>query len=373
MFIREPFIPGLELGERLYTRAVAPILAARFSGLRYAAARVGRGSDVLGYDTPRSTDHHWGPKLELFLTDEDVTRHGAAIHQILADELPFEIDGYPTHFADLHIDGGHLERTTTRPIAHQVVVWTVAGFFRARLGIDPAAPLAPVDWLLLPQQALLTVTAGRVFRDDLGTLTAARARLAWYPRDLWCYLLAAQWRRIAQEEAFMGRCGQVGDELGSRLVAARLLRDLMRLAFLMERTYAPYTKWFGTAFARLVSATTLGPLFERTLAAAVWTEREPPLVAALEALAAMHNDLGLTPPLPARASGYYSRPFRVIHGDRFAEALLGAIADPAVRRLPPHVGAIDQWADSTDILDRRHRRARLAGLYAEEASTPVRE
>ena len=32
--------------------------------------------------------------------------------------------------------------------------------------------------------------------------------------ELWLYRLACQWKRISQEEAFMGRCADVGDELG---------------------------------------------------------------------------------------------------------------------------------------------------------------
>jgi len=42
-------------------------------------------------------------------------------------------------------------------------------------------------------------------------------------------VLACQWRRISQEEPFVGRCDEVVDELGSAVVAARLVRDLMRL------------------------------------------------------------------------------------------------------------------------------------------------
>jgi hypothetical protein len=52
----------------------------------------------------------------------------------------------------------------------------------------------------------------------------------------------------------MARCGDVGDELGSRLVAARLIEELMRLCFLMEKQYWPYAKWFGTAFSKLACA-----------------------------------------------------------------------------------------------------------------------
>jgi len=73
---------------------------------------------------------------------------------------------------------------------------------------------------------------------------------------------------VSQEEAFMARCGDVGDELGSRLVAARMIVELMRLCFLMARHYWPYAKWFGTAFSRLDGADELQPVFQAQAASA---------------------------------------------------------------------------------------------------------
>jgi hypothetical protein len=78
-----------------------------------------------------------------------------------------------------------------------------------------------------------------------------RNRLGWYPDNVWRYLLAAQWTRIVQEEAFVGRAAEAGDELGSRLIAARLAREVMRLCLVLARRYPPYSKWLGTAFAAL--------------------------------------------------------------------------------------------------------------------------
>lgn len=49
------FLPGIALNWAYYAEAVRPILDARFPNLAYAAALIGYGSDVLGYDTPRST------------------------------------------------------------------------------------------------------------------------------------------------------------------------------------------------------------------------------------------------------------------------------------------------------------------------------
>ena len=69
--------------------------------------------------------------------------------------------------------------------------------------------------------------------------------------------MACQWRRIDQEEPFVGRAAEVGDELGSQVLAARLVRDAIRMCFLQERLYAPYGKWLGSAFGRLDAAAAL--------------------------------------------------------------------------------------------------------------------
>jgi Domain of unknown function (DUF4037) len=72
------------------------------------------------------------------------------------------------------------------------------------------------------------------FHDPAGELETVRAALAWYPDDLWLWLLACQWRRLDQEEPFTGRTAEVGDEIGSRTIAARLGRDLVRLCLLLD-------------------------------------------------------------------------------------------------------------------------------------------
>ena len=358
------FIPGLQLSELFYREAVRPILAARFPALRYSAALIGYGSEVLGYDDPRSTDHHWGPRVLLFLDEEELERERGRISAVLSEALPPTIAGYPTNFGPPDAIGVRLlEAIASGPVNHMVELYAVRPFFRRRLGLDPDAGLRATDWLTVPQQRLLEVTAGVVFHDGLEQLGPLREKFAYYPRDVWLYLLAAGWTRVSQEEAFVGRCGETGDELGSRLVAARLVRDLMQLCFLMARRYAPYTKWFGTAFARLPAAERLRPIFEQVLRADHWREREAQLARAYEIVAALHNALEITAPLDTVPSPYYGRPFLVIHAGRFAAAIREVIEDEEVRGIGTNIGAVDQFVDSTDALTHPNLLRTLAALY----------
>jgi hypothetical protein len=356
------FIPGLELGRLFYEEAIRPALDAEFPGLPHSAALIGYGSEVLGFDAPRSTDHEWGPRGLLFLREEDYAAHSERVVEALGRRLPPMFRGYSSHYGEPGPDGARLpERHRSGPVRHKVEVSTLRRFFESRLGLYPNEDLRPADWLTLPQQRLLELTAGAVWHDGLGELEPLRARLAYYPRDVWLCLLAAQWRRVEQQEPFVGRAGEAGDELGSALVAAALVRDLMGLCFLLERRYAPYSKWFGTAFARLACGHSLGPILASALAARGWRAREEALTAAYRLVARMHNGLGVTPPLDPEPSPYHGRPYLVIHAGRFAEALRAAIADPEALALPPHLGSVDQWVDSTDVLayPKVYRRLRL--------------
>lgn len=350
-----PFIPGLELARRFYWEAVRPILDEAYPGLPHSAALIGPGSEVLGFDTPMSTDHHWGPRAMIFLAEADEARHHAALHETFRWRLPHRFLGYPTNFSQpIPEDPGvrRLTATDAGPVEHRVEFLTVAGFTRDYLGCDPAGPLAPADWLAIPQQRLRTYAGGTLYHDGIG-LADVLARFAFYPHDVWLYMLAGGWQRIGQEEHLVGRAGYVGDELGAALIAARLVRDVMLLCFLMERQYAPYPKWFGTAFARLQAGPGLGPTLQAALLAPTWQERGEHLAAAYETIAAKHNTLGITAPLPAACSPFWGRPFPVIHGERFSQALLAQIDDPDLKRLAATAptGGIDQISDNTDILE----------------------
>ncbi|GAB3954606.1 DUF4037 domain-containing protein [Kribbella albertanoniae] len=298
-------IPGIELCRRFYVEVVGPQLT-----VPHSAALIGRGSEVLGFDDEMSADHNCEARVVLFVEDP----------AFLAPDVPGEFLGRKT----------------------LVEVHTLSGFFTQQLGFDPSAGVRVADWFTLPEQSLRMLTAGAVFHDDLG-LQDVRDRLAYYPDDVWRYLMIAAWWRVHPEMNLVGRAGHVGDELGSALIGSQLVEDLMRLCFLMERQYAPYSKWFGTAFAQLSCGPELEPILYAVLRAADWQDREKALLAAYEAVAALHNRLGITAPVELGIEQMWGRPFKVVWGD-FPGALSAAITDPAVRAIADRwpVGGIDR-------------------------------
>lgn len=112
---------------------------------------------------------------------------------------------------------------------------------------------------------------------------------------MWLYRLAASWPRSSQEEAFLGRARETGDERGGRVVAARLVRDVMRLCFLLRRVYSPYSKWLGTAFATLPDVAPLGAVPDEVLRALDLEAAEAAMAAAYETVARWQNALGAAP------------------------------------------------------------------------------
>lgn len=335
------FIPGLKLSRLFYTEIVKPILDLSFLDIRHSAALIGAGSEVLGYDTEMSSDHDWGPRVKLFLDENDFAENAKAIEALIKSNLPHHFRNFPVQWT---IDG---------PSGNTCVeLLTIRSFFLDYLGFDIRDEIKPADWLTFPEQKLRTITSGDIYRDDLG-LQGSRERFRYYPHDVWLYLLSAQWQRIGQEEHLMGRAGIAGDEIGSALISARLVRDLMRLCFFMEKQYPPYPKWFGTAFSQLECAKLLMPLLHRVLLAATWPERQEFLVLAYEIVATKHNTLQITEALTPRVSHFHERPFLVIDGGRFANALREKISDPLVKRISDRwvIGSVDQFSDSTDLLN----------------------
>lgn len=338
-------VRGTELARAYFDDVVGPLIEKHLPGIRYAAARLGSGSDVLGLDDEMSQDHDFGLRLTLLPPAGQVT----AVRALLEARLPAEHLGRPTRF---------VTSWSAEP-GVQVEVASAADFSRSRLGVDATRDLELTDWLALTGQAVLEVTAGPVFVDGVGELGVIRDRLVWYPDDVWRHLLACDWVQVAEELPFVGRAGSRGDDLGSRVIAARLAQVGMHLGFLLERQWPPYSKWLGTAFARLPRAAAAAPGLTGALSAETWQRREAGLAEAFSQLGRLQGELGLPSPEPVVVP-FWNRPFRGIAD--VAAALVHDITDPQVRALPSGVGSAEQVSATTKVLVDHVVRRRLVDV-----------
>lgn len=271
--------------------------------------------------------------------------------------MPSEFRGYPTAYSIVVED-------VAGPIQHNIDIETIKSYFSGYLGRDPYREIEVADWLTFAEHKLLAVTSGRVFYDGLNELELIRQRFSYYPNDIWLYMLAAQWEKISEEGPFVGRSGFVGDELGSMLIAARQVKNLMRLCFLMERKYAPYGKWFGTAFSHLACAQELSPIFMQVLQAQDWKARQEFLAQAYETVARMHKRLGITSSLKEKAVQYHGRPYLVAADAGYLKALRKAVTGEEVKNIKHNLGSVNQFIDSSDQLNNLQLCNKLRELYA---------
>jgi hypothetical protein len=169
--------------------------------------------------------------------------------------------------------------------------------------------------------------------------------------------------KIGQEEPYVGRTAEVGDEMGSRLLTGRMVQAVMQLCFLMEQRYAPYSKWFGTGFKGLEMAALIEPNLVGALEANNYRTREQYLCRAYEICVWKFNSLDLIPQVPAQATYFYNRPFKVIHGGEIAIKLMNAIQDKGIRALPGFIGSVNQLSESTDVISYTQVTNRLKCVY----------
>jgi len=331
---KKRFIPGLVLNDGYFHDLIKPILSACFPSLRYAASRIGPCSDVLGIDTYISMDHNWGPQAQIFLTEEDHPKYSDEIKRVLSEEIPQDYKGFPTNWLLNQPNGGnHPEFSPDGKVNPNVEVLTVRQFVKDNLGIDYTNPITLRDWFAFSEQGLLHVVSGKIFHNDLPELEEMRAYFSYYPQPIWLLKMYAFWNAISEEQTFIGRCHHVQDEVGERLITARIVNKLMKLCFYLEKKFHPYSKWFGTGFSKLNCANDMKPIFQKILKANSYNQRSQALCTACLKIAEMHNALNITRPVPLEIVDYYQRGYKGLQTGNLVDVLAEAINQDMLKEL----------------------------------------
>jgi hypothetical protein len=359
------FIPGLLLSELFYNDVVYSILLKNFPYLKYSAGLIGYGSEIIGFDDAQSRDHMWGPRLYIFLDEKDYTALHKEMLQIITENLPYTFKGYSVNFSKPDPNDGGVqtpEHITSGKINPLIWITTINKFFREYLNTDPYSKLEFDSWLTIPEHRLLAVTSGKIFHDDLN-LQSIRGKFKYYPEEVWLYMLASQWQKISQEEAFPGRCNSVNDKLGSQIVLTRIVHNLIYLCFIMEKQYATYNKWFGSLFKRLKIAKVLEPILEECLTVSTWQEQETLLCKAYSIIAEKHNSLKITEQLEISTRNYFERPYKVLFAPRFVNTIDKVIKVKYPTMSDNYIGSVNQFSDTPDIYEEFKITKKLKCLY----------
>jgi hypothetical protein len=363
---------GLELAKHFYFECVQPILATHFPRLMdtHAAGLLGFGSDVLGHDDALSRDHEWGPRLVLFLQEAEYSDLGQELDRTIQEFLPATCCGFSTRFLREE-KCGSLVMTTGPSGQHHVEITTVPRFLERSLGTQ-RVPESDIEWLLIPEQRLLEVTAGQVFYDAVGELLKTRDKLSYYPENVWKYRLSYVLESLGWELDLVPLCGKRGDMLSMHLNTGVTVARVIKLAFLVQRSYCPgYAKWLQREFSKLEI---VSEEMEQTLETALVSRDVATVHSSInqvldELYGHLRTQEGL-PELPVQFPRVETRGHSVMDTQRIARAILGSISGP-LRGLSLHgapLGMADQWITHEDILISPEYMAALATVYEKGAS-----
>lgn len=320
---------GLALSEKYFFDCGLPILKTHFPELadRVAAGLIGNGSEVAGFDDEISRDHNWGPRFILFMSAADKARHGQAVQAALDRELPEE-----------HCTAAFQLKSEAFP-ASPAPVATPEESCCFNTGFT-AAPENDKDWLAIPEHRLFEFTAGKVFYEPTPLISPLREAFAYYPEMVWRKRLSYIWLQMSHC-ANISRTVARGNRVTSHAFLAWAMECCMRLAFLLNRRYAPFRKWLYHAFKDLTQLPdgACGKM-EALLGMTDLAEIETGLLDLLDGFGELTNRSGLIPVqslrmtrpdtfLPFNFTGYMNA---------FHETLSGPL-----REMNPHDGPMDLW------------------------------
>ena len=231
---------GLEVSTDFINEVVLPLLREGLSEdiEKVAVAIIGTGSDVLGLDDEISRDHHWGPRANVMFLKKDAADLRPRIVSIL--------NRCPAKFREFNV-AVDIENMTGLCSSE------VESYFATTLGDHQFPPQADVDWLQLCEVDLFSVTKGRVVFDGPGVLTRLRRELSYYPESVWKKRIADWCMYLSGRDSPYNfhRVSRRGDDLTGRIYMAMFTKRAMEFCFILNKQYAPYTKWLSKLMRNL--------------------------------------------------------------------------------------------------------------------------
>ena len=250
--VRYAFTNNMDRCKTFYEKYGKPMIREKFPEYeeRIAIGLVGEGSDCFGFDDDISKDHDYGVGFCMWLSDSDYKKIGKDLQQ----EYLKLIQNCSEEFIDRceNLKG----RAINKFMDKRRGVIPLKKFYEELLceEINYDMPLLTDNqWLKITEDKLAVATNGQVYKDDAGIFSEVRnTLLEYYPDKIWRLKLAERLHDFSQYgqsnyERMMAR----QDYVTANLCVYKGIEAAMDIAFLLNRTYAPYYKWKRKALSRL--------------------------------------------------------------------------------------------------------------------------
>lgn len=266
---------NLERCRAFYKMYGAPMIHEQFGEYekRIAVGLVGEGSDCFGFDDDISMDHDYGVGFCMWLSDEDYDKIGFALHKVY-ERLVLE---HGREFIDINV--GVYGESVNRFMDGRRGVFRIDSFYEDILGVGidskkvfsernaggSADILDEQQWLEISEDKLATAVNGKVFRDDAGVFTSVRKALkAYYPKRVWMLRIAKKMHDFSQyAQSNYARMMAREDYVTAQVCMAEGMKSAMELAYLLNRKYAPYYKWYRKGMQRLTALGEIMPILDK--------------------------------------------------------------------------------------------------------------
>lgn len=285
---RKYYRNNLQRCRAFYKEQGAPMIHRMFEEYesRIAVGFVGEGSDCFGYDDIISMDHDYSVGFCMWLTDSD--------YDAISGKLQIEYEKLINLYAGYYRIKGEKQENDTEAVNRFVDgrrgVFKISEFYNKLLlanikkgdvaYISDFTSIPEAVWYEAGDASFAACVNGEVFRDDLGEFTRIREKLLeYYPRKVWLLKLAKELHDFSQyAQSNYERSMARKDYITAMMCIAKASESAMKLAYLIDRSYAPYYKWMRKGMDSLHKlkdiSVMLDDMVSHPLQVEAWEEKE---------------------------------------------------------------------------------------------------
>ena len=222
----------IDISRDFFHEVLEPILLHEFpeETAQIAFGVFGYGSEVLRLDDDYSSDHHWGLRVNALMPDELLQARGKEMLRVIEVDLPDEYRGHSLREGYVGIKA--------------LALSSLEGFLDQTIGIE-YPPQTHGEWLRIPEEDIIHVINGEVWRDESGRFSAIRTALTGY------YPEPVRLRRIAHWCRYFSGMGTYAlqrailrdNEYYAAIAFGKAIRWGVQIAFMLEKSYCTYDKW----------------------------------------------------------------------------------------------------------------------------------